>query len=340
MSDSRANASFPVKSTTTCGRNTLLAMRSRRDSRPASACWMSGCGTGYGAAELARRGAFGGGCRLAAEAIDYARAHYAAAECPLRSGLGDGASFRRRVLRSRHGLRSHRTSERLARTVARSARVLHAGWVFLVSTPNQLYYAESRGRMAESVSRSRIRIRGIPRPLWANSFRTCTILLQNRVEAFAFHRNQPAIRRIEVRIDATARSAGEAHFFVAVCAIGRSPELAAFSMFRARPTSCASGSITFVCSNRSWRRRKQWLEQSIAEHHALQQAHAKQTRTWRNRIAGRWSWKRAGKTAQERIVQLQDEAIANKGSRSGGGRICSEGRRARRRESPEDGVGD
>ena len=52
----------------------------------------------------------------------------------------------------------------MARSAREARRVLHPDGVFLVSTPNKLYYAESRAdARSQSISRPRIRIRGIPR---------------------------------------------------------------------------------------------------------------------------------------------------------------------------------
>ncbi len=105
----------------------------------------AGCGTGYGSAELARLADSVVGADVAADAVDYAREHYRLpnlhfeqASCTALPHLD--ASFDLVV--------AFEVIEHLAdwREMLREARRLLApGGQFVVSTPNRLYYTESRG---------------------------------------------------------------------------------------------------------------------------------------------------------------------------------------------------
>jgi SAM-dependent methyltransferase len=102
-----------------------------------------GCGTGYGTAELASRATEAVGVDIAPEAIEYASQHYrtahfvhvTATDLPFDDGAFD--------LVTSFELIEHLSDWRSL--LAQARRVLHPGGMFVVSTPNKLYYAEARG---------------------------------------------------------------------------------------------------------------------------------------------------------------------------------------------------
>src|SRR5262249_14649675 len=103
------------------------------------------CGTGYGAAALAEAAARVTGGDVSAEAVAYAREHYDAGNLPVLQAnatrlteLADG-SF---DLITAFELIEHLEDWRGLLSEAR--RLLAYGGQFIVSTPNKLYYAESR----------------------------------------------------------------------------------------------------------------------------------------------------------------------------------------------------
>jgi len=269
----------------------------------------SGCGTGYGVNELARSAAWVVGADIASEATDYARTHSAqintaylqasAKALPFSAGAFD--------LVTAFEVIEHLASWRELLSEAR--RVLAPGGLFLVSTPNRLYYADSR------------RLDG-PNPYHVHEFEFAefgaalreffpyvSIRFQNHVEAFACH-GYTQSPRVEVRVDATTHEPDNAHFFIGVCANETLPDLPTFVYVPRAANVLREREQHIRLLDQELAQSKQWLDQSIAEHHKLQEAHEEQTRHLE--VQNRWAadLEKLLKVAQARIVQLQEESAA------------------------------
>jgi ubiquinone/menaquinone biosynthesis C-methylase UbiE len=273
----------------------------------------SGCGTGYGVNELARSAAWVVGADIALEAAEYARSHAtnsnssflqaSATALPFSSGTFDMVTAFEVI--------EHLASWRDLLSEAR--RVLAPEGLFLVSTPNRLYYADSR------------RLDG-PNPYHVHEFEFeefeaalreffphVAILFQNRVEAFAFHgrtEDHTDNSVIEVRLDAADDEPANAHFFVGVCATEALPDIETFLYVPRAANVLREREQHIRLLDQELDQFKQWLDQSIAEHHKLQRAHEAQTRHLEAR--NRWAADLGEqlKAAQARIVQLQEECVA------------------------------
>lgn len=269
----------------------------------------SGCGTGYGVNELALDAAWVVGADIAPEAIQYARAHTiqantaylqaSATALPLSPGKFD--------LVTAFEVIEHLASWRDLLSEAR--RVLAPGGLFLVSTPNRLYYADSR------------RLDG-PNPYHVHEFEfeefdaalreffpQVAILFQNRVEAFAFH-GSTQTSGIGVRLDTATDEPANAHFFIGVCSAEALPDIETFLYVPRAANVLREREQHIRLLDQELAQFKQWLDQSIGEHHKLQRAHEAQTRHLEAR--NRWAIELGEqlKTAQERIVTLQEECAA------------------------------
>jgi hypothetical protein len=105
-------------------------------------------------------------------------------------------------------------------------RVLAPGGLFLVSTPNKLYYAESRGDSGDNpfhvhefeYAEFQAELRKV--------FPHVGMLLQNHVEGVAFA--NPASEAFESKVKPLGVKAEESHFFLAVCGTEPLPALAGF----------------------------------------------------------------------------------------------------------------
>jgi len=186
----------------------------------------AGCGTGYGSFELAGAAAQVTGFDVAAEAIRYARVqfaapgvHFAFAECgamPFASNTFDLVVAFEVI----EHLADHRAF------LQECARVLKHQGLLIVSSPNRLYYAESRAESGPNpYHQHEFEAAEFVEEL-GKTFSNVRLLLQNRVESFAFHPDSgraPA----EVRID-RAGTASEAHFLIGLCSFGPLPEPRSF----------------------------------------------------------------------------------------------------------------
>lgn len=257
----------------------------------------AGCGTGYGAAELAQKGA-------AVVAVDvafleawedvgtpgprYCQASVEALPFP-------AASFDLIVaFEVIEHLRDWRALLREAR------RVLAPEGLFLVSTPNRVYYAESRG--AEG-----------PNPFHVHEFefeefRTALqeffpkvdVWVQNRLEAFVFDGGAGGPLQ---GFAAHGSEREEAHFFIAVCGVDVAPDL--------RPFVYVPRAANLLREReRHIRKLEEDVERQIVEHAKLQQLHQALTEhleeqnRWTLEVEQNW------RAAQKRIVELQEELEA------------------------------
>src|SRR5260221_4434906 len=175
----------------------------------------AGCGAGYGSAELARTAAGGLGIDRSAEAVAFARAQYAAANVRFEQAdclalpVADGSIDLVVAFEVIEHLEDWRGFLREAR------RVLAASGQFIVSTPNKLYYSESR------------RLAG-PNPFHVHEFEFeefraelaevfphISLFLENHAEGVVFQPagSADAQSGADVRVDAGRSAPAEAHFF-------------------------------------------------------------------------------------------------------------------------------
>jgi SAM-dependent methyltransferase len=157
------------------------------------------------------------GLDRAPEAIDFARAHYQIhnlvferASCealPHPSGAFD--------LMVAFEVIEHLEDWRGFLLEAR--RVLAPTGQFIVSTPNKLYYAESRGAAgANPFHVHEFEFEELRAEL-TRVFPHVSMFLENHVEGLAFQPDEPD-SAVEVRVDAEGTAPADSHFFVAVCA--------------------------------------------------------------------------------------------------------------------------
>jgi ubiquinone/menaquinone biosynthesis C-methylase UbiE len=201
-----------------------------------------GCGTGYGTAELAANAAFAAGIDIATEAIAHARSHYPLPNIRFLVGSATAVPF---AAQSFDLITAFEVIEHLSdwRSLLDEARrVIAPNGVFLVSTPNKLYYAESRAKEGPNPFHIHEFEFAEFREALAQYFPNVTVLLQNRLESFVFSPSQAVFRQTEARIDGTRGSAEEAHFFIGICSVEAKPEPRTFS-------ASVNSTFTFFNSN-------------------------------------------------------------------------------------------
>jgi SAM-dependent methyltransferase len=177
----------------------------------------AGCGAGYGSAELAQTALSVVGVDRAAEAIDFARTAYrfpnlrferaSCAALPHPAGAFD--------LVVAFEVIEHLENWREFLEEAR--RVLASTGQLMISTPNRLYYTESRG--PGGANPYHVHEFGFEefRDALQSVFAHVTLFLENHVEGVTFQPDQSG-DTVEARIEAGEPAPDEANFFVAVCA--------------------------------------------------------------------------------------------------------------------------
>ena len=178
----------------------------------------AGCGAGYGSAELARAADGVVAVDQAAEAVEFARAHYRLPNLWFERGILRGAAAPRRQLRPGGGLRGDRAPGELARVSAGSAaragarRAVHR----LHAQPALLHRIARRNPAPTRSTCTSSSFEEFREELDA-VFPHVALFLENHVEGVAFQPHD-AGHTVEVRVDAGEPAPDESHFFVAVCA--------------------------------------------------------------------------------------------------------------------------
>ena len=182
----------------------------------------AGCGAGYGSAALAEVAACVTGVDVAAEAIEFARAHYQAENLAFEQASVTQLPFPEAAFDL---VAAFEVIEHLADWrdfLKEASRVLAPGGQLVVSTPNRLYYTESRGvHGANPFHVHEFEFDEFLAEL-KSVFPHVSMFLENHVEGVAFQPHEPG-NTVEARVDAGEPVPAESHFFVAVCA--RRPQL-------------------------------------------------------------------------------------------------------------------
>jgi SAM-dependent methyltransferase len=278
----------------------------------------AGCGAGYGSAELARTAAGVLGIDRSAEAIAFARAQYPAPNLRFEEAncsalpAPDGSIDLVVAFEVIEHLQDWRAFLREAR------RVLAPAGQFIVSTPNKLYYSESRGGSG-------------PNPFHVNEFEFeefraelgevfpyVSLFLENHTEGVVF---QPASSQSENTADCRVDEAGSApedsHFFVAVCASRPQTGAPTFVYVPRVANVLRERERHITLLERELETKNQWLNRATAELAQLNDDHQAVLAQFRKQIAeseerARWAegLSRDLEERGARIAQLQAEFAA------------------------------
>lgn len=177
----------------------------------------AGCGAGYGSAELAHAALSVVGIDVAPEAIEYARANYRLPNLSFEEGSVAALPHAEASFDLVVAFEVIEHLERWQEFLLEVRRVLAPTGQFIVSTPNRLYYTESRGADGSNPFHvHEFDFKEFSEALKA-VFPHVSLFLENHVEGVSF---QPHDREnmVEVRVDAGEPAPDDSHFFVAVCA--------------------------------------------------------------------------------------------------------------------------
>jgi ubiquinone/menaquinone biosynthesis C-methylase UbiE len=262
-----------------------------------------GCGTGYGTAELAQHARSATGIDISADAIVYARQHYPAAtfvEASATSVPLPAASF---DLITAFEVIEHLDDWHELLIEAR--RLLDPSGTFLVSTPNKLYYAESRAKEGPNPFHTHEFEFQEFRDALAAVFPKVTMLLQNRLESQAFYPHA-TFPPVDAKLDTSRGSPAEAHFFFALCSVDRAPEMRSFIYVPRAANLLREREQHIFLLQDELAKTKTWLEgvmsdrQKLIESQDQLKAHLEEHNRWALQLDEDF------KAALARISELQD----------------------------------
>jgi SAM-dependent methyltransferase len=184
----------------------------------------AGCGSGYGSAELARSANLVTAIDFSQDAIAYAQEHF---QLPnLHYLVGDCLALPEGPFDL---IVAFEVIEHLAEWqhfLLEAKRALAPGGLFLVSTPNKLYYAESRGQAGNNPFHVHEFEFAEFQTELHKVFANVGMLLQNHVEGVAFaNPNNPVFKS---KVNAEGVNPEDSHFFLAVCSTEPLPALDGF----------------------------------------------------------------------------------------------------------------
>jgi SAM-dependent methyltransferase len=268
----------------------------------------AGCGTGYGTAELARASSLAcTGVDIAPEAIAYAAEHF-----PLPRFLRASATALPFRDASFDLVISFELIEHLTNwndLLAEAGRVLAPSGVFIVSTPNRVYYAESRGEHGPNPFHAHEFTFEEFKAALEQTFAHVRIYLQDRMEAMGFvpHCGYSAPT---AEIAATAPDPSTANFFVAICSAEPLPEPPALVYVPRAANILRERERHIQLLETELAQKQRWLDETTADRVELMKRHSELQRLYDER--GLWAadLENQLKAAQQRVRELDAEVEA------------------------------
>ncbi|HYL78685.1 MAG TPA: methyltransferase domain-containing protein [Bryobacteraceae bacterium] len=269
----------------------------------------AGCGTGYGAAELAQSAAEVVGVDVAPEAIEYAQASYPLPTVRFVMSSCTSVPFPQNSFELVVAFEVIEHLPDFRAFLNECGRVITPQGLFIVSSPNKRYYADSRAKEG-------------PNPYHQHEFEpsefvaelrrvfsNVRLLLQNRVESFAFH-PASSFWPAEARIDGGGGSADDANFLIGMCSFGPLPEARSFVYVPKAANLLREREQHVQLLETQLARTKQWLADTQAERDTLLNFHRQLNEDLESR--NRWAEKLTLELGEkgERVVALQNELVA------------------------------
>jgi 2-polyprenyl-3-methyl-5-hydroxy-6-metoxy-1,4-benzoquinol methylase len=266
-----------------------------------------GCGTGYGTAELAEEARLTVGLDVDRDAVEYASAYF-----PGPNFVQCSAKTLPFATNSFDVITAFEVIEHLSDwslMLAEARRLLCPDGLLIVSTPNKLCYAEARGSSGPNPYHQHEFEFAEFRAALAQVFPYVEILLQDRVEAFAFHRGSSSLRASlsDARVARASKDPMQANFFVAMCSGSPIPDAPAF-VYVPRASNLLRERETHIrLLEKELDQVKLWLRETmvgrdelIGQHKELEGQLDDRTR-WALRLDANL------RATQDRVVQLQED---------------------------------
>ena len=176
-----------------------------------------GCGAGYGTAELAQTAREATGMDVSAEAVGYAQEHYGRPNVRFELGSATEMPFADASFDLVVAFEVIEHLENWPQLLTEARRVLAPGGQLVVSTPNKLYYAESREQSGPNPFHTHEFEIEEFRAALGEVFPHVSMFLENHADSIVFQPEAGA-SGAEVKMEGRVGTAADSHFFLAVCA--------------------------------------------------------------------------------------------------------------------------
>jgi len=273
----------------------------------------AGSGTGYGAAELAQSAASVVGLEIDRHAVEYARSNYPLPNLSFEVGSCTAMSFAGQSFDLIVAFEVIEHLAEYAKFLDECARVLSPQGMLIVSSPNKTYYEQSRAETGPNPYHQHEFESEEFQTELSRCFPNVQLLLQNRVESFAFH---PAntFWPADARIDGGGGNAADAHFLIGICAFEKLPGLRSFVYVPKAANLLREREQHVQLLEDQLALNKKWFAETQAERDALLDLYRKQKEEVEAR--NRWGEKLniEIQNVKERVVQLQCELAAEQES--------------------------
>jgi SAM-dependent methyltransferase len=280
----------------------------------------AGCGAGYGSGELAQAAERVIGVDVAAEAISFARAHYQRPNLRFEQAScialphADSSFDLMVAFEVIEHLENWRDFLREAR------RVLAPAGQLIVSTPNKLYYTESRGAQGANPFHVHEFEFEEFRDELQSVFPHVLMFLENHVEGITFQphhvgntyeagNTHEAGNTVDARVDSGTPVAEESHFFVAVCAHGPQAGNSTFIYVPRAANVLRERERHIAKLEKELARKDQWLGQAQRDLAEFDLQHKKQKEELERSNQWADSLNRELEERRRRVADLQAELV-------------------------------
>ncbi len=265
-----------------------------------------GCGAGYGTNELALTAREATGIDVSSDAIEYAREHYVRDNLRYELGSATELPFPDASFDLVVAFEVIEHLEEWSKLLTEARRVLAPGGQLVVSTPNKLYYAESREQSGPNPFHTHEFEIEEFRAALAEVFPHVSMFLENHAESIVFQPESGAIGA-EVRLEGRPGAAAESHFFLGVCANEVQTGAPAFlfipssaNVLRERERHIQRLAAELATKD-AWLKKEQAAHQELLRVHDQTVAELKASNTWAQ------TTNESLQASQQRVAELQDE---------------------------------
>lgn len=234
------------------------------------------CGHGYGSAEMAKVAQHVTGIDVSPEAVEAAAAAFAADNLTFQAASAQSLPF---ADGSFDLITAFEVIEHLSdwdRLLVEARRLLAPGGQFIVSTPNKLYYAESRKLSGPNPYHLHEFEFAEFESALGTHFQSVRMYLQNHVEAIAFEPLANSYSSGELHLEITPKHPAESHFFLAVCALTQQTSGPAFVHLPGASNVLREREHHIAKLEDELSLKDGWLERLKSEHAELTRLHSKQ----------------------------------------------------------------